>query len=258
MRFVLIHGGFHGAWCWERTIPALERLGHQAIAIDLPGHGKRRDERSTLADRRDAIVSVLQSGDVLVGHSGGGYDITLAADAAPQLVGHVVFLAAGLPLEGRTVLEATGGAATQGDNGDAQVTQLMTDETGMQQFIRPAPNGRMECADFDAVRDFFYHDCDDATAKWALARLTPAPVEFLTEVTSIPTFWQSELPRSYIRCLRDRAKPHAMSDEIADRLGVTPLTIDSSHSPFLSRPADLAEVLVRATTTTPVGPLSPI
>jgi alpha-beta hydrolase superfamily lysophospholipase len=48
MRFVLIHGGFHGAWCWERTIPELERLGHEAIAIDLPGHGERRDERSPL------------------------------------------------------------------------------------------------------------------------------------------------------------------------------------------------------------------
>jgi pimeloyl-ACP methyl ester carboxylesterase len=257
MRFVLIHGGFHGAWCWERTVPALERLGHQAVAIDLPGHGERRDERSTLADRRDAIVSVLQAGDVLVGHSGGGYDITLAADAAPQLVRHVVYLAAGLPLEGRTVLEATGGAAAEGDRGDAQVTQLMTDETGMQQFVRPDANGRMECVDYDAVRDFFYHDCDEATAKWAYARLTPAPVEFLTELTSVSAFWEADLARSYIRCLQDRAKPHAMSDEIAERLGVVALTIDTSHSPFLSRPAELADLLVRATTTTPVGPLRP-
>src|SRR5207302_8358541 len=99
MRFVLIHGGFHGAWCWSRTIPELERLGHEAIAIDLPGHGERRRERSTLADRREAIVAVLQPRDVLVGHSGGGYDVTLAADAVPDRIGHVVYLAAGLPLE---------------------------------------------------------------------------------------------------------------------------------------------------------------
>jgi pimeloyl-ACP methyl ester carboxylesterase len=99
-RFVLIHGGFHGAWCWERTIPELERRGHECVAIDLPGHGARKDEPSTLADRRDAITGVLRPGDVLVGHSG-GYDVTLTADAAPHLVSHVAYLAAGLPLEGR-------------------------------------------------------------------------------------------------------------------------------------------------------------
>ena len=43
MRFVLIHGGFHAAWCWSTTIPELERLGHEAIAIE-PGHGERIDK----------------------------------------------------------------------------------------------------------------------------------------------------------------------------------------------------------------------
>jgi pimeloyl-ACP methyl ester carboxylesterase len=254
MRFVLVHGGFHGAWCWERTIPELDKLGHQAIAIDLPGHGQRRDERSTLADRCEAIVSVMEPGDVLVGHSGGGYDITLAADGAPELVSHVVYLAAGLPLEGRTVLEATGGA-TSSDNG--QVTQLMDDQTGMLRFIRPNEHGRMECVDFDSVWDFFYHDCDEETARWAFERLSPAPVEFLVEIVSVARFWEADLPRSYIRCLQDRAKPHSMSDQVTERLGVTPLTINSSHSPFLSQPQNLAELLVRATRTKPIGPLRP-
>jgi pimeloyl-ACP methyl ester carboxylesterase len=257
MRFVLIHGGFHGAWCWSRTIPELQRLGHQAVAIDLPGHGQRRDERSTLADRRDAIVSVLRPGDVLVGHSGGGYDITLAADAAPHLVSHMVYLAAGLPLEGRTILEATGGATTQREDGGVEVTQLMTDETGMLRFIRPDARGRMECFDFEGVRDFFYHDCDPETASWAYSLLTPAPTEFVVETVCLGTFWQAELPRSYVRCLEDRAKPVSASLEVIRRLGVDPLTIDGSHSPFLSRPAELAALLVRATTTAPVGRLLP-
>jgi pimeloyl-ACP methyl ester carboxylesterase len=258
MRFVLIHGGFHGAWCWTRLVPEIQRLGYDAIAIDLPGHGQRRDERSTLADRRDAILEVLERGDVLVGHSGGGYDITLAADAAIDDVSHLVYLAAGLPLEGRTVLEATGGATGRSSHTDeSNVTQLMSDETGMLRFIRPDARGRMECIDFAAVRDFFYHDCDERLAAWAFAQLTPAPVEFLIETVSVPRFWQAELPRSYIACAQDRAKPHAMSEEVVRRLGVVPLTIDASHSPFLSRPAELAELLVRATATRPIGPLRP-
>jgi pimeloyl-ACP methyl ester carboxylesterase len=97
MRFVFVHGGFHAAWCWEQTIAALEGLGHEGVAVDLPGHGARVDEESTLANRRDAIVSALQPGDVLVGHSGGGFDATLAADAAADLVSHITYVAAGCP-----------------------------------------------------------------------------------------------------------------------------------------------------------------
>ena len=60
MRFVFVHGGFHAGWCWEPTIAELQRLGHDGVAVDLPGHGARVDEESTLANRRDAIVAKLQ------------------------------------------------------------------------------------------------------------------------------------------------------------------------------------------------------
>lgn len=256
MRFVLVHGGFHGAWCWERVLPELRQLGHEAIAIDLPGHGQRADERSTLADRRDAIVAVLQPGDVVVGHSGGGYDVTLAADAAPDLVRHVVYLAAGLPIEGRTVLDAIRGTAAR-ESGSAAVTQLGDDETSMPRFLRPNARGRMECVDYSAVRDLFYHDCDEPTARWAYSRLTPRPTEFLTETVSLRRFWNADMARSYIQCLDDRARPASESREVIRRLGVDALTIGGSHSPFLRRPAELAALLVHATTTTPAAPPLP-
>ncbi|WP_200835348.1 alpha/beta hydrolase [Frankia sp. Ea1.12] len=57
---------------------ALEKRGHTALAIDLPGHGKRVDEDATLARYRDAVVEVSEPGDVLVGHSMGGFtDVVL-------------------------------------------------------------------------------------------------------------------------------------------------------------------------------------
>jgi pimeloyl-ACP methyl ester carboxylesterase len=88
----LVHGGFHAGWCWEHTISELQASGHEAVAVDLPGHGVRVDEDSTLANRCDAVTSALRAGSpgqsVLVGHSGGGFDATLAADAAPELVSH--------------------------------------------------------------------------------------------------------------------------------------------------------------------------
>jgi len=167
---------------------------------------------------------VLGPGDILVGHSGGGYEVTLAADAAPEKVGHIIYLAAGLPLEGRPLIEASGGRPAEQIEAGGK-TQLMTEETGMMRFIRRNERGRMECCDFEAVRDFFYHDCDEASARWAYARLSPAP---------------PSLTAGFI-----------------ERLGVEPLEIDASHSPFLSRPRATAELFVEATRSRPVGPLRP-
>lgn len=257
MRFVLVHGGFHGAWCWDRLIPELERLGHHAVAIDLPGHGTRRDEQVTVANRRDAVLAAMAPGDVLVGHSGGGFEITLAADAAPEKVSHLIYLAAVLPAEGRSLLDAIGGEASPGETGNAEVKRSLSDAVGLDRFTRLDAQGRMECCDFAAVRSYFYHDVDEATARWAYDRLTPAPLEFLTEPVSLPRFWAADLPRSFILCEQDRAGGGLpFHRHFAERLGVEPLSFDSSHSPFLSKPRALAELMIRATGTRPIRPPS--
>jgi pimeloyl-ACP methyl ester carboxylesterase len=251
MRFVLIHGGFHGAWCWTRTIPELQILGHQAVAIDIPGHGERLDQEATMASRLDAVLDVLQPDDVLVGHSGGGLEITRAADAAPHLVGHLIYLAAALPLEGLLMQEAL----VYRDDGS---TEAGYDVTGMLEHLRFNDDGSMELATVGGAQALFYHDCDAATARWAFERLTPETAgDTATTPITVPRFWEAELPRSFIVCLQDRAQPRWLADVTARRLGVEPLAIDASHSPFLSRPAQLAQLLIQATTTEPVAPLRP-
>jgi pimeloyl-ACP methyl ester carboxylesterase len=251
MRFVLIHGGFHGAWCWNRTIPEMENLGHSAIAIDIPGHGNRVDEEATMASRLEAVLDVLQPGDVLVGHSGGGLEITRAADAAPELVSHVIYLAAALPLEGRLMQDALVYRDDGGIEGDYDVT-------GMLEHLRFYDDGSMAFADAEGAKKLFYHDCNDETVRWAFERLTPETAgDTATTPISVPRFWEADLPRSFILCLEDRAQPRWLADVTARRLGVEPLTMEASHSPFLSRPSELAELLVRATSTKPVGLLRP-
>jgi pimeloyl-ACP methyl ester carboxylesterase len=257
VRFVFVHGGFHAAWCWERTITELEALGHDAVAVDLPGHGERIDEESTLANRRDAIVAVMQErgavDNVLVGHSGGGFDATLAADARPDLVRHIVYLAAALPREGRTYPEAMAMRDSDEELGDfdADVGEMLS-------YLHFDEDGAMTFADFEGAWKYFYHDCDEATARWAFERLGPERFGDTTVTpVSVPTFWAADLPRSFIVCEQDRSMPRWLADTVARRLGVEQLTIDASHSPFLSRPRELAELLVHATTTAPVGPLIP-
>jgi pimeloyl-ACP methyl ester carboxylesterase len=258
MRFVFVHGGFHAAWCWERTIAALEALGHEAVAVDLPGHGVRVDEESTLANRRDAIVAELEAGgpepSVLVGHSGGGFDATLAADARPDLVGHITYLAAALPREGRTYPEAMAMRDADHDLGE----EFDGDVGEMLSYLHFDETGAMTFADFEGAWKYFYHDCDEATARWAFGHLGPERFGDTTVTpVSVPRFWEADLPRSFIVCEQDQAMPRWLADTVTRRLGVEQLSIDASHSPFLSRPGELAELLVHATTTRPVAPLIP-
>ena len=156
MRFVLVHGGFHAAWCWSRTIAQLERLGHAAIAVDLPGHGDRLNEESTLDNRRAAIVSVMQPGDVLVGHSGGGFDATLAADAATDMVSHIVYLAAALPREGRSYPEAMTMRNAEDGEFDGDAGKMLG-------YLHFSEDGAMTFADLQGAWEYFWHDCDEPT-----------------------------------------------------------------------------------------------
>ena len=204
-----------------------------------------------MANRLDAVLDVVQPGDVLVGHSGGGMEVTRAADAAPELISHVIYLAAALPLEGRLMQEALVYRDDGGKEGDYDVT-------GMLKHLRIGDDGSMAFADVEGARELFYHDCDNATAQWAFEQLTPETAgDTATTPISVPRFWAAELPRSFIVCLQDHAQPRWLADVTARRLGVESLAIDASHSPFLSCPADLAQLLWHATTTQPVGPLKP-
>jgi len=178
-------------------------------------------------------------------------EITRAADAAPELVSHLIYLAAALPLEGRLMQEALvyrDDGSTEGDY----------DVSGMLKHLRINQDGSMAFADFEGACELFYHDCDEETVRWACGQLTPEKAgDTATTPISVPHFWQAELARSFIVCLQDRAQPRWLADVTARRLGVEALTIDTSHSPFLSRPAELAQLLVQATSTKPVGILKP-
>jgi pimeloyl-ACP methyl ester carboxylesterase len=97
--FVLVHGAFHGAWCWDLVRPDLEAAGHAVIAIDLPC-----DDPSAGNVRYAEVVSedIGSAGDViLVGHSLGGLTIPLVA--ASRTVRRLVFLNAFIPIPGSAV-----------------------------------------------------------------------------------------------------------------------------------------------------------
>ena len=100
--FALVHGGFHGAWCWEKLAPLLRQAGHEVVAMDLP----IEDGSASFEDYADVVCASLDGcGDdvVVVGHSFGGFTIPLVAARRP--VRHLVYLCAVVPAIGKSLYE---------------------------------------------------------------------------------------------------------------------------------------------------------
>jgi pimeloyl-ACP methyl ester carboxylesterase len=213
-------------------VPELKRLGHESVGLDLPGHGARVSERATLAGYRDAVVEVLQDGDVLVGHSMGGYITTMAADVAPVELSHVIYLAACYPLQGKSMLEA---APYSAQDLTAFYSEVET----------PSGPAIAVTSSADAKR-FFYHDCSDELAAWAFEHQTPEPTAPLAEPIWLTASSNVSVPRSYVVCTDDQSGHGPFVEEFMGRLGLaTAYPIWASHSPFFSRPQDTADLLDR-------------
>jgi hypothetical protein len=104
----------------------------------------------------------------------------------------------------------------------------------------------------------FFNDCTEEQIDWAYSKLVPEPLAPMSELVFVPNFWKrNDLSRSFIMGSRDTTCFPELARLQAERLGVVPLEIDTGHSPWLSKPAEFAALLVEATKTTPVGPLIP-
>jgi pimeloyl-ACP methyl ester carboxylesterase len=224
--FALIHGGGHGGWCWELLVPELEARGHAAVAPDLP-----IDEVAAGAlEYAHVVVASLEgvTGDVVVvGHSLGG--MTAPVVAALRPVVHMVFLGAMVPAPGEVYEEflATRAGAVPSAAGDAKTWE----EQGLNP---PRP--------WEAALHLYYHDVAEPTARRAWGRLRPQGGRPFQEPSPLRE-WPA-VSSSYVLMREDRSVDQDFSRWLArERLGVEPLELPGGHSPFLSRPSELADLL---------------
>ena len=231
--FVLIHGAFHGGWCWDRIKPLLEDKGHTVIAPDLPSHGDdpASPEDVTLDDYVSRVGSVLQSTSepaVLVGHSLGGVTITQAGENYAERISKLVYLTAAIPGNGQCRLDVREGA----------------EGSSLEEFRILSEDGKTMTVQEDGVKPAFYADCDDATVAWVIERLSPqATIIPKTQVSTTPERW-GRLPRAYIQCTDDKAIPLKNQEFFCNNHPCDPIVkMSTSHSPFMSEPAALADHL---------------
>lgn len=235
--FLLVHGAWHGAWCWDKVIPALEALGHSATAIDLPGHGADTTPPAAVTlrsyvERIGAALNELPHSTILVGHSMGGIAISAAAEAFAGRIGALVYVAAFLPRSGESLL------AIEERNPKPAVPLALV----------PAENEPSATLRDDAIVSLFYHDCSEADRARAKELLTKQPLVPFSEKLSLTERNFGSVPRYYVECTDDRAINIALQRDMVAASGVERvMTMDASHSPFLSRPAELASHLAGVT-----------
>lgn len=225
--FALIHGGAHGSWCWELIVPELEARGHRVVAPDLPLEDETAGAEAWASTVIDAIDDVAGPGDrdvVLVGHSMGGMCVPIVASRRP--VRRMVFLAAMVPAPGRVYAEYLA------ENPDAITLDFNVEGT-------PGPIGMS----WEAARNGFYHDCDEQLARRAIERLRPTALTVFSERCPLATW--PDTASTYVLMRDDRAVGQAWSRRVAlDRIDADLIEMDGGHSPFFSRPVELADLLV--------------
>lgn len=235
--YVLVHGSWHGSWCWDKVVSLLQSRGQNAVVLDLPGRAgdPRPPKELTLADFAGKVCQVvgLQAEPVmLVGHSLGGISITQAGETCPEGIKALVYLTAFLLQDGQVVGDVYGPGRGGGTVGQVDVDE----EKGVSALKPDAP-----------ARDIFYQDCSDADVARAGANLVPEPLAArLSPVHTTPERF-GRLRRVYIECLQDNAITLDLQRKMqAAQPCRQVLSLDTGHSPFFCAPEQLVEHLLAA------------
>jgi pimeloyl-ACP methyl ester carboxylesterase len=271
---LLLHGYWHGAWCWSELLARLTAAGTRALAVDMAGHGLRArrpaaptarpfDPAALASELSPAVADLDEAGALFiaqaralgggapvtaVAHSMGGTVLTRAVQEAPDLFAHAVYVTAFMPASG---VPAGAYIFAPENEGDMVQVALVAD---------PAAIGglRLDTASPDPayhqlLRDCFYSDVHADVADAAIALLSPdAPAGIAAGATTLTADGWGSVPRTYVVCARDHALQPPMqrkfiqlADDAFPGNPTTVHTLESSHSPFLSMPGQLADILLK-------------
>jgi pimeloyl-ACP methyl ester carboxylesterase len=225
--FAVVHGSMAGPAAYMRLAEELHRRGQRVLLVELPVDRPQltgTDYARLVAEQLDAGLAEDGAGDepvVVIAHSASGLLLPLVPSFHP--VAHLVYLAAGVPQPGMTLDE-----------------QLAAEPD----MLNPAWVGVDPFQDHQAARRFLFHDCDEATARWAIAAQTPwYPEGLYSERCPLAAF--PPVASTAIICAADRVIQPAWSRRVAqDRLGAQVVELPGGHCPHVSRPALLAEALI--------------
>ncbi len=228
--FLLVHGSWHGGWCWDRLVPILKERGHQAWAPTLIGLGDRAAEatpKTGLATHVKQLADFVAENDLqdltVVGHSYAGLVMVGFAERVADRISHLIYLDALVPHDGQSAFDLMPGA-------ERGFVQMM--RAGGSDFLVPA----MSAEDFGVTKP--------ADVKWVNSHLTPMPILTHREKVEAPKSAASKIPSTYIECVQSGLG--AGFARRARQDGWRVLQLDSEHDVMVTDPGRLADLLEKA------------
>ncbi|MBC7777627.1 MAG: alpha/beta hydrolase [Phycisphaerae bacterium] len=237
--YLLIHGAWHGAWCWNKVVPLVQAKGHKAIAIELPGRGTDTGRASdvSLDDYANEVARVAndQNGPVtLVGHSMGGIVASLAAEKlGAGKISSLIYLDAFVPKNGDTMFslaDATVKHLVPGSPKPAILEGILMSDDQKTNALNPAMAAQL-----------FYYDCSEEDQKFAVARISKEPIAPLATPLCLTDSVYGVIPKYYILCTKSKDLDKTYMSTYMPFKKVYKLA--SSHSPFFSMPEKLVEIV---------------
>ncbi len=237
--FVLIHGSWHGGWCFDPVAALLRARGHTVVAPTLPGMGGSADQLAAVTldgwgefaaqHCRDLKAELGGAPVVLAGHSRGGLVVSTAAERDPSAMDALVYICAMMLPSGSSRAEFKTMEEPNPDF-DAIISKV---HGGVATVVDPARAGPV----------FAQLSPPELVAR-VLPRLVAEPHGPRAEPLSLTEDSWGSLPRTYVECTEDRTIPIASQRRMqAMSPGARVVTLDADHSPYLSRPVELADAL---------------
>lgn len=232
--YVLVHGAFQGAYAWQLVKPELEKSGHKVIAIELPAHGedKTPPAQATLKSYIEKVVNVINAEKedvILVGHSMGGMVITGAAEQIPDRITKLVYIAAFVPASGQTLLELS-----STDSTSLLGASLIPSADGLTLDVKP-----------DRIVPIFAQDANAEISKLLIDKRRAEPsIIFPEKITVTAANW-GRVDKFYVFTKRDNTVGPNLQKRMVSAAKISKTTtIDTDHSPFLTKPSLITEILL--------------
>ena len=239
--YLLVHGAWHGAWCWNKVMPLMITKGYKVIAIDLPSHGSDTTNANsvTFADYVKKVTETANKVDgevVLVGHSMGGTVISQAAEVlGTTKVYKLIYLDAFLPKNGESVSSLAKMIESSLPKDTNRLTVgngLIVSEDRKSSIFKP------EVADI-----LFYHDCNQLDKEFAHKNMNRQSFAPLATPVNVSDSIYGAIPKYYILCTESKDLDKSILPTRVKCEKV--IKLKSSHSPFFSKPRQLVKLLTQ-------------